>query len=63
MLWMGFDFDCGGVEDLIDYIIFGVCSICIYVGVLNLVELYEWVVVGVQLGVGFVEGYLLFVGW
>ena len=53
----------GGVEDLLDHITSGVRSTCTYVGAVNLAQLYERVVVGVQSTAGFAEGHPLPLGW
>lgn len=53
----------GGVEDLIDHITSGLRSTCTYVGALNLAELYDRAVIGVQSAAGFAEGHPLPAGW
>ncbi|OMC41910.1 inosine 5-monophosphate dehydrogenase [Mycobacterium sp. GA-1841] len=53
----------GGVEDLLDHITSGVRSTCTYVGAVNLAELHEKVVLGVQSAAGFAEGHPLPTGW
>ncbi|KAA1251879.1 GuaB1 family IMP dehydrogenase-related protein [Mycobacterium simiae] len=53
----------GGVEDLIDHITSGLRSTCTYVGALNLAELHEQAVIGVQSAAGFAEGHPLPAGW
>lgn len=53
----------GGVEDLLDHITSGVRSTCTYVGAINLAELHEKVVLGVQSAAGFAEGHPLPTGW
>ncbi|MFN2561761.1 MAG: GuaB1 family IMP dehydrogenase-related protein [Jatrophihabitans sp.] len=52
-----------GVEDLIDAITAGVRSACTYAGAVNLTQLHERAVVGVQSTAGFAEGRPLHAGW
>ncbi|MDT4942704.1 MAG: dehydrogenase [Pseudonocardiales bacterium] len=52
-----------GVEDLIDVITAGVRSACTYAGALNLEQLHERAVVGVQTAAGFHEGRPVHAGW
>jgi IMP dehydrogenase len=52
-----------GVEDLIDMITAGVRSACTYAGALNLEQLHERAVVGVQTAAGYHEGRPVHAGW
>jgi IMP dehydrogenase len=52
-----------GVEDLIDLITAGVRSACTYAGAINLEQLHERAVVGVQTAAGFHEGRPVHAGW
>jgi IMP dehydrogenase len=52
-----------GVEDLIDNITAGVRSACTYAGAINLAQLHERAVVGVQTAAGFDEGRPVHAGW
>lgn len=60
---MGLDPARGGVEDLIDHITSGLRSTCTYVGAVNLAQLHDKVVLGVQSAAGFAEGHPLPTGW